>query len=342
VLDSYGERVAPGAFAESLAAWATDGRLPAMLPSGHASQVKADALITLIGELKEDYHAGAVWLMKRSTVTAVMLLKDGTGQYIWRPGLQDGTPQTLLGYTIRHAAHMDGTPTVVLTNGSITQATLDPAGGALVLACADGSEDAALLLAATIAGGDISFGDPAEITGKWTSDLSVACDGTGGIAAAAIYQLADAVTWRMILVRRSIAGDEIALDAPLTLQEGEENHDGEPPFDSVALLNVAAGRLVLVAKSVRRWGAGFLDALNAGRTPRFAFGGLVEPAPLLPRAFALAADPAPAAPAGRPLVLNLPFGRYDGAIGNDEAQRLRHALARSAAAQPGSKPGWYR
>jgi HK97 family phage major capsid protein len=37
------------------------------------------------------------WLMKDSTIGAVRKLKDTTGQFIWQPGLQAGTPDVILG-----------------------------------------------------------------------------------------------------------------------------------------------------------------------------------------------------------------------------------------------------
>ncbi|GAB5387077.1 MAG: hypothetical protein Alpg2KO_00450 [Alphaproteobacteria bacterium] len=75
--------------------------------SGHASQITGDGIIQLSGELKDEYAHNAQWLMKRSTTTAVMTLKDGTGQYMWLQGnIKEGRPQTLLGNEVRTADHM--------------------------------------------------------------------------------------------------------------------------------------------------------------------------------------------------------------------------------------------
>jgi HK97 family phage major capsid protein len=52
--------------------------------SGHATLLTFDGLINLMSALKEEYAAGASFLMKRASVGAVLLLKDGNGQYIWR------------------------------------------------------------------------------------------------------------------------------------------------------------------------------------------------------------------------------------------------------------------
>lgn len=74
--------------------------------SGSATLITADAVLAMPYQIKSDYMANAVWLMKRSTVMAVMLLKDGQGQYIWRPGLATGQPSTLAGYNIQPADDM--------------------------------------------------------------------------------------------------------------------------------------------------------------------------------------------------------------------------------------------
>lgn len=76
------------------------------ITSGAAAAVTFDGLINTVTALKEPYHPGATWLMRRATEGSVMLLKDGEGQYLWRPSLVAGKPSTLLGYTVRHAADM--------------------------------------------------------------------------------------------------------------------------------------------------------------------------------------------------------------------------------------------
>jgi HK97 family phage major capsid protein len=75
-------------------------------PSGNASAVTADAIVALPFLLKAPYLANATWLMKRSAVQAAMLLKDGQGQYLWRPGLTAGVPSVLGGYPVMMADDM--------------------------------------------------------------------------------------------------------------------------------------------------------------------------------------------------------------------------------------------
>lgn len=75
------------------------------VPSGHATTLTSDGLVTLLFSLKDRYSANGTWLMKRGTVAAVMLFKDLNGQYMWRPGgLENGRPgSTLLGHPVRRA-----------------------------------------------------------------------------------------------------------------------------------------------------------------------------------------------------------------------------------------------
>lgn len=84
----------------------TSGAKIEQIASGGATSITADGLINLMIALKDYYASGASWLMRRATVGAVMLLKDGDGQYIWRPGLEAGKPSTLLGSPVYQAADM--------------------------------------------------------------------------------------------------------------------------------------------------------------------------------------------------------------------------------------------
>lgn len=74
--------------------------------SGASGLITADAVTAMPFQIKGAYLANAVWLMKRSTVQAVMLLKDSQGQYMWRPGLAAGQPSTLGGYAVQQADDM--------------------------------------------------------------------------------------------------------------------------------------------------------------------------------------------------------------------------------------------
>ena len=71
------------------------------IAGGHASLLNsADKLIDLQGALKSVYRQGALWLMNESTQCVVRKFKDGEGNYLWRPGLLEDAPNTLLGKPI--------------------------------------------------------------------------------------------------------------------------------------------------------------------------------------------------------------------------------------------------
>lgn len=79
---------------------------PLSIASGGATSVTADALVKMPFMLKSAYLAGASWLMKRSAVMAAMLLKDGQGQYLWRPAFNVGGVSSLGGYEVHMADDM--------------------------------------------------------------------------------------------------------------------------------------------------------------------------------------------------------------------------------------------
>ena len=65
--------------------------------SASATAITADELIDLYHSLKEPYRKDAVRILNDSTVKAIRKLKDGTGQYLWQPGIKDGEENTILG-----------------------------------------------------------------------------------------------------------------------------------------------------------------------------------------------------------------------------------------------------
>jgi HK97 family phage major capsid protein len=75
--------------------------------SGTSAVVTGDSLIRLFYALKDEYARRATFLMNRSVVQSVRLLKGTTNdQYLWQPGLAAGAPETLLGVPVVHAADM--------------------------------------------------------------------------------------------------------------------------------------------------------------------------------------------------------------------------------------------
>ena len=68
------------------------------IASGAASTfTNADKLFDLQHALKPIYRNGASFLMNDNTLLNIRKFKDGEGNYLWRPGLLEGAPDTLLG-----------------------------------------------------------------------------------------------------------------------------------------------------------------------------------------------------------------------------------------------------
>lgn len=65
--------------------------------NGHATNLSADALISLLYAMPAQYRKTGSWLMNGTTLGTVMKLKDGQGQYLWQPSYQAGQPSTILG-----------------------------------------------------------------------------------------------------------------------------------------------------------------------------------------------------------------------------------------------------
>lgn len=77
------------------------------LNSGTSAVVTADSLVKLYYALKDEYAKNATFLMNRSVIQAVRLLKEATtNQYLWQPGLALGAPDTLMGVPVKAAADM--------------------------------------------------------------------------------------------------------------------------------------------------------------------------------------------------------------------------------------------
>lgn len=68
--------------------------------SGTAGDFDGDDLINLIHDLRRGYRNGGQWMMSNLTFAKARKLKDGNGDYLWRPGLEAGSPDVLLGYGV--------------------------------------------------------------------------------------------------------------------------------------------------------------------------------------------------------------------------------------------------
>ena len=73
---------------------------------GAAAVLTADGFIKIKYSLVEDYLNRGTWLMNRTTVRDAMLLKDGNGNYIWKPSIAVDAPSTILSLAVRMATSM--------------------------------------------------------------------------------------------------------------------------------------------------------------------------------------------------------------------------------------------
>ena len=78
------------------------------IAGGHATLLNnADKLIDLQHALKTSYRNGAAWLMNDATCGVIRKFKDGEGNYLWRPGLIEDKPDTLLGKPVEYDDNVD-------------------------------------------------------------------------------------------------------------------------------------------------------------------------------------------------------------------------------------------
>ena len=78
------------------------------IAGGHATLLNnADKLIDLQHALKTSYRNGAAWLMNDATCGVIRKFKDGEGNYLWRPGLIEDKPDTLLGKPVEYDDNLD-------------------------------------------------------------------------------------------------------------------------------------------------------------------------------------------------------------------------------------------
>ena len=71
-----------------------------------AVTVHFDNIYKLYYSLKSPYRRKASFLCNETLLLQLMLLKDGNGNYIWKPGLEVGKPDTILGRPIYTSGYM--------------------------------------------------------------------------------------------------------------------------------------------------------------------------------------------------------------------------------------------
>lgn len=84
-----------------------------------ATAVTFDGLVEAKFALKGQYWNGAKWLFHRDVMKTIVKLKDGDGQYLWSPSVQDGQPDRILGIPDYMSEYCPNTMTANLYVGII-------------------------------------------------------------------------------------------------------------------------------------------------------------------------------------------------------------------------------
>lgn len=87
--------------------------------SNTTTAVTADGLINAKFKMKAQYRADARWIFHRDGMKAISLLKDGDGQYLWKPGVELGSPDRLLGIPVDESEYVPNTFTTGLYVGAL-------------------------------------------------------------------------------------------------------------------------------------------------------------------------------------------------------------------------------
>lgn len=81
--------------------------------------VTADGLTEAKYALKAQYRGSARWTFHRDGVKKISKLKDGEGQYLWRPGITVGEPDILMGLPVDESEYVPTTWTTGLYVGAL-------------------------------------------------------------------------------------------------------------------------------------------------------------------------------------------------------------------------------
>lgn len=92
--------------AEASWAWDNLGYITTGAAGAFASSDPADTLIDLVYTLQSPYRNAAHWVMNRATQAEIRKIKDGEGNYLWRPGEQAGQGATLMTFPIAETEDM--------------------------------------------------------------------------------------------------------------------------------------------------------------------------------------------------------------------------------------------
>ena len=94
------------ATADSSRAFGTLQHVASGAAADWAASNPQDKLVDLVYSLKAGFRANARFVMNKGILGEIRKFKATDGNYIWRPGLEAGQPDTLLGYGITEAEDM--------------------------------------------------------------------------------------------------------------------------------------------------------------------------------------------------------------------------------------------
>ena len=83
--------------------------IPTGVDAAFPASNPADLLLDLVHALSSRYRQGAKFVMNSKTLATVRKFKDMDGNFIWRAGLVEGQPDTLLGYPVVECEDMPDT-----------------------------------------------------------------------------------------------------------------------------------------------------------------------------------------------------------------------------------------
>jgi HK97 family phage major capsid protein len=93
----------------------------AALRTVSATASPADDLIDIVHAMKPGYRQGSKWAMNTLTIGAFRKVKDLDGNYIWRPGMESGASDTILGFPVVDVADMP-----VIAANALAAALINP------------------------------------------------------------------------------------------------------------------------------------------------------------------------------------------------------------------------
>lgn len=84
--------------ADSARAFGTVQHIATGVADNFPAKDPADILIDLIYSMKAGYRTGAQFMVNSMTLAVMRKWKDGDGNYIWQPAIQNGQPGSIFGY----------------------------------------------------------------------------------------------------------------------------------------------------------------------------------------------------------------------------------------------------